>query len=165
MSQMVEMTQAEVRFCADLALNRWMMKFGSEDRPNYKEDSRKEPEIAANTRSIVSEFAVAKLWKLPHVLPFYENNEHYYRKNIPDVLPNLEIRTLRTFDAIPVWEKDRRSGLLIVGTHVHDRHYYSKVEVFGWRSAETCYEDKWYYEPEKSWRIPREDFNDSNPFS
>lgn len=159
----VELSKEEVRLCADMALNRWMMKWGSTDRPNYAgENKRKlEPEIAANTRAIVAEYAVAKHYKLPHVVPFYPNNEHYYRKEIPDVLNNIEVRTIRTMDAIPVWAKDKRPGLIIVGTFVTDKDYYSEVDVYGWMKSEDCYRDEWYYAPEDSWRVPKESFNSS----
>lgn len=155
----VNLSKEEVRMCADMALNRWMMKWGSEDRPNYTDKSKLEPEIAANVRSIVAEYAVAKLYKLPHVVPFYPNNEHYYRKNIPDVLNNVEVRTIRTKDAIPVWKKDQRSGLIVVGTYVVDKDYYSEVDVYGWIPVDDCFRSEWYYKPEDSYRVPKEAFS------
>jgi hypothetical protein len=44
----VPLTQAEVRVCTLLAVERWLTKFGSEDRPNYaagKRFGKLEPEI------------------------------------------------------------------------------------------------------------------------
>lgn len=157
----IHLSKEEVRLCADMALNRWMMKWGSTDRPNYAGENKAklEPEISANVRAIVAEYAVAKHYKLPHVVPFYPNNEHYFRKEIPDVLNNIEVRTIRTRDAIPVWAKDKRPGLIIVGTFVTDRDYYSEVDVFGWIKSEDCYKDEYYYAPEDSWRIPKEAFS------
>ena len=72
----VTLSKEEVRACADIALNRWMMKWGSIDRPNYAGENKKflEPEIAANVRTIVAEYAVAKLYKQPFVFPFYNIN-------------------------------------------------------------------------------------------
>ena len=160
-----KLTEKEVRFCADMALNRWLMKWGSEDNPTYKDDRYKEPELMNNIRSIISEFAVAELWQLPHVTPFYENKQHYFRKDIPDVLPNLEVRTFRTIDAIPVKEKDKRDGLIIVGTHIANRHYFEEVQVLGWIKAEDCFRDEWYRDQEKLWRVPLDALSDSNPFA
>lgn len=158
---LVSLTKEEVRLCADMALNRWMMKWGSTDRPNYDGENKKklEPEISANVRAIVAEYAVAKFYKLPHVVPFYPNNEHYFRKDIPDVLNNIEVRTVRTRDAIPVWKKDNRPHLMIVGTHVVDRDYYSEVDIYGWISAEECFKKEWYWAPEDSYRVPKEAFS------
>lgn len=157
----ISLSKEEVRLCADMALNRWMMKWGSTDRPNYAGENKAklEPEIAANVRAIVAEYAVAKHYRLPHVVPFYPNNEHYYRKDIPDVLNNIEVRTVRTRDAVPVWKKDQRSGLLIVGTHVLDKDYYSEVDLYGWIEVEQCFKQEWYWAPEESWRVPKEAFS------
>jgi hypothetical protein len=165
MSQKYKLTKEEVRWCADMALNRWLIKWGSEDNPTYRNDSYKEPELMNNIRSIVSEFAVAELWQLPHVSPFYENKQHYFRKDIPDVLPNLEVRTFRSIDAIPVKDKDKRDGLIIVGTHIANRHYFDEVEVFGWIKVEDCFRDEWWSKQEGLWRVPLNELNDSNPFA
>ena len=164
---LVSLTKEEVRMCADMALNRWMMKWGSVDRPNYAGENKNgmEPEIAANVRAIVAEYAVAKHYKLPHIVPFYPNNEHYYRKDIPDVLPNLEVRTIRTYDAIPLWEKDKKENLILIGTHVKDRDYYSEVDIYGWKYSNECFDSKFFREEEsklrgeKIWRIPKEEFS------
>lgn len=161
MSHIVTLTKEEVRACADAALNRWMMKFGSEDRPNYAGDNKRnlEPEIAANVRTIVAEYAVAKLYKKSFTFPFYPNSEHPFRKDIAEVGTNIEVKSIRTKDEIPVFPKDIREGWLLVGARVIDRDYYSEVEVFGWLKMEDCQRDEWKYAPEGSWRIPLDQFN------
>lgn len=163
MSQIVKLSKEEVRACADAALNRWMMKWGSIDRPNYAGDNKRflEPEIAANVRTIVAEYAVAKLYKQPYVFPFYPNEEHGYRKDFPDVCPNFEVKSVRTKDAIPVFPKDIREGVVLVGVRVIDRDYYSEVEVYGWIPVEECTKPEWHYKPENSWRVPLDAFNDT----
>ena len=165
----VKLSKEEVRACADIALNRWMMKFGSVDRPNYAGDNKRklEPEIAANVRTIVAEYAVAKLYKLPMTFPFYPNEEHPYRKDIADVGESIEVKTVRTRDAIPVFPKDIRAGWILVGAKVLDNDYYSEVEVYGWITMqEILKHDEWKYTPEGSWRVPLNAFNDSgkNPY-
>ena len=107
MSHIVNLSKEEVRACADIALNRWMIKFGSEDRPNYAGDNKRnlEPEIAANVRTIVAEYAVAKLYKKSFTFPFYTNEEHYFRKDIAEVGTNIEVKSIRTKDEIPVFPK------------------------------------------------------------
>lgn len=162
MSHIVKLSKEEVRACADIALNRWMIKFGSVDRPNYQDKSKLEPEIAANVRSIVAEYAVAKLYKKTMTFPFYTNEEHYFRKDYPDVNPNIEVKSIRTRDEIPVFPKDIHEGWVLVGARVLDRDYYSEVEVYGWlRMEDIPSHDEWKYAPEGSWRIPLDEFNDS----
>ena len=162
MSHIVNLSKEEVRACADVALNRWMMKFGSEDRPNYAGDNKRnlEPEIAANVRTIVAEYAVAKLYKKAFTFPFYPNEEHPFRKDIAEVGTNIEVKSIRTKDEIPVFPKDIRPGWLLVGARVLDRDYYSQVEIFGWLKMEDIPpHDEWLYVPEGSWRIPLDQFN------
>ena len=163
MSHIVKLSKEEVRACADIALNRWMMKFGSIDRPNYAGDnkSKLEPEISANVRSIVAEYAVAKLYKKSFNFPFYPNEEHVYRKDIADVGTNIEVKSIRTRDEIPVFPKDIREGWLLVGARVLDRDYYSEVEVYGYLPMSEVARDEWRYPPEGSWRIPLDAFNQS----
>ena len=59
----VELNKDEVRVCTMLAVERWLAKFGSVDQPNYaqgKADGKLEPEINANIRANICEWAVAK---------------------------------------------------------------------------------------------------------
>ena len=161
----VNLSKEEVRACADIALNRWMMKWGSIDRPNYDGDNKRflEPEIAANVRTIVAEYAVAKLYKMPLTFPFYPNEEHSYRQHIPDVGSFIEVKSIRTRDEIPLFPKDIKPGRLLAGARVLDRDYYSEVEVYGWIRMEDAQKEEWRYAPEGSWRIPLDQFNDSIP--
>ena len=164
MSHIVTLSKEEVRACADAALNRWMMKFGSVDRPNYAGDNKRnlEPEIAANVRTIVAEYAVAKLYKKSFTFPFYPNEEHGFRKDIAEVGTNIEVKSIRTKDEIPVFPKDIRRDWILVGARVLDRDYYSEVEVFGWMLMDEIPDhNEWKYAPEGSWRIPLDQFNQS----
>lgn len=161
----VKLSKEEVRACADIALNRWMMKWGSIDRPNYSGENKYklEPEIASNVRTIVAEYAVSKLYKLPMVFPFYPNEEHSFRQHYPDVLPCMEVKTVRTRNKIPVFPKDIREDSLIVGAKVLDGDYYSTVEVYGWLPADECVRPEWKDPDENSWRIPLDAFLTSTP--
>ena len=136
----IHLSKEEVRACADIALNRWMMKWGSIDRPNYANENKHklEPEIAANVRTIVAEYAVSKHYKLPMVFPFYPNEEHSFRMHNPDVLPCLEVKTVRTRKEIPIFPKDIRENSVLIGVKVLDGDYYSDVEIYGWLMASEC---------------------------
>lgn len=168
MSHLVELAKEEVRACADIALNRWMMKWGSTDRPNYAGDNKKnmEPEIAANVRSIVAEYAVAKLYRKAFTFPFYTNEEHHFRKDIADVGQNIEVKSIRTRDEIPVFPKDLRDDWILVGAFVTDRDYYSTVKVYGWMHMSDVPEKaEWSVERDyngkilrECWRVPEEAF-------
>lgn len=157
--------------CASVAINRWIMKWDSVDRPNYAGDNKSnmEPEIAANTRSIVAEYAVAKLYKKSFNFPFYPNEEHPFRKDIADVGSNIEVKSIRTRDAIPVFPKDIRDGWILVGARVLDRDYYREVEVYGWMAMEdVANKAEWSIERDgagkilrECWRVPQSAFDQS----
>jgi hypothetical protein len=152
----VQMTKDEIRVCTMLAVERWLMKFGSTDRPNYaegKKDGRLEPELLANVRTIVAEYAVAKATNKPYNLPWYPNELHPYRKDLPDVGGNMEVRTVRTNDGIPVWRKD--AGKAIVGCKVTDTEYFTEVEIYGWVMADTVIGNDYYIDSYiTGWRYP-----------
>jgi hypothetical protein len=133
----VQITKDELRICTQLATERWLMKFGSTDQPNYdagKKDGRLEHELLATVRTIVAEWAVAKATNKVYSLPWYPNELHPYRKHLPDVGGNIEVRTVRTQDAVALWKKD--AGKAIAACKVTDSEYFTTVEVYGWVMAD-----------------------------
>lgn len=161
----VTLSKEEVRACADIALNRWMMKWDSTDRPNYAgaNKAKLEPEVTANIRTIVTEYAVSKLYKTPLVFPFYDNSEHAWRSKFPDVMPNFEVKSIRTKDAVPLFKKDNKPGYLLVGTFVLNTTTFAEVDVFGWLPIEEGFKDEFWSPSEGFWRIPKDKFNDTIP--
>lgn len=153
----VKLSKDEVRVCTNLAVERWLTKFGSVDRPNYAEGKKAgklEPEINANIRANVAEWAVAKAYNLQWSVPWYPNELHPQRKDIPDVGHNLEIRTVRTQNSIPFWKKD--TGKTIVGVKVLDEEYYSEVQIYGFFVADNFMLDEYYKADISGWRVPVE---------
>lgn len=154
MGLIVQLSQAEVRVCSLLAIERWLTKFGSEDRPNYasgKKFGKLEPEINANIRANVAEWAVARQYNLAWNVPWYPNELHKQRKNIPDV-GNFEVRTVRTQPAIPFWKKD--AGRIVYGVKVLDEEYFSLVEIYGWFEASKFMDETYYDKDIDGWRVP-----------
>ena len=150
----VKLSQSEVRVCTTLGVERWLTKFGSEDRPNYaegKRNGRLEPELMANIRANVSEWAVAKQYNLSWNVPWYPNELHGRRKDIPDV-GNFEVRTVRTQNAIPFWQKD--AGRIVFGTKILDEEYFSEVEVYGWFEADKFMNNEFFDTTISGWRVP-----------
>jgi hypothetical protein len=150
----IKMSQEEVRICTLLAVERWLAKFGSTDRPNYaagKKYGKLEPEINANIRANVAEWAVAREYNLSWSVPWYPNELHNKRKNIPDV-GDFEVRTVRTQNAIPFWKKD--AGRTIFGVKVLDEEYYSMVEIYGSFEANDYMKDEFFDSSIDGWRVP-----------
>jgi hypothetical protein len=162
MSTIVMLSQEEVRVCTLLAVERWLAKFNSTDRPNYaagKAAGKLEPELNANIRANIAEWAVAKQFNLGWNVPWYPNELHKKRSKIPDVGVDIEVRTVRTQDAIPVWPKDKAK--VIVGAKVLDTEYYSLVEIYGYFNASDAYKDEWKDDSIQGWRIPVGEFTDA----
>lgn len=152
----VNLTKDEVRVCTSLAVERWLTKFSSQDKPNYAEGKKAgwlEPELLANVRANVSEWAVAKQYDLSWNVPWYPNELHTRRKNISDV-GQFEVRTIRTRAAVPFWEKD--AGRIIYGTKILDEDYYSTVEIYGWFEADKYMFDELFDPQINGWRVPIE---------
>ena len=76
-----------------------------------------------------------------------------------DVGQNIEVKSVRTRDEIPVFPKDLRPNWILVGARVLDRDYYSEVEVYGWMPMVEVQRDEWKYAPEGSWRVPLDAFH------
>ena len=154
MAVIVNLSQSEVRVCSLLAVERWLTKCRSEDRPNYaagKKSGRLEPEINANIRANCAEWAVAKHYNLSWNVPWYPNELHTNRKNIPDV-GDFEVRTIRTQGSFPFWQKD--VGRIIYGAKVLDEEYFSQVEIYGWFEADRFMSDTYYDQEINGWRVP-----------
>ena len=159
MTAIVKLSKEEVRVCTMLAVERWLTKFGSTDKPNYLkgiEEGKLEHELNANIRANVAEWAAAKHYNISWNVPWYPNELHTQRASIPDAGTNVEVRTVRTQQGIPVWAKD--NSKTIVGTKVLDTKHFSKVEVFGYYLAENAYKDEWKDDYIGGWRIPIGEF-------
>ena len=157
----VALSQEEVRVCTMLGTERWLTKFGSVDRPNYaqgKADGKLEHELLSNIRANVCEWAVARQYSVSWNVPWYPNKYHTQRKEIADVHTNFEVRSIRTQDSIPFWEKDKNN--IVFGAKVIDTEYYSEVEVYGYIVAQDYMQDKWYDSYINGWRVPVTEFKE-----
>ena len=151
----VKLSQEEVRVCTMLATERWLTKFGSEDKPNYakgKAEGKLEHELLANIRANVCEWAVAKQYNVSWNVPWYPNHLHPKRKALADLSKNIEVRSIRTQDSIPFWNKDKDN--YIFGAKVLDTEYYTQVEVYGHIKASDFMLDEYYDNYISGWRVP-----------
>ena len=151
----VDLTKDEVTFCTQAAVGRWLMKYGSQDRPNYaqgKAEGRLEHNLVADIRTLVAEWAVAKHFNLVWSFPIYPNELHPYRSKFPDVGTDGEVRTIRTQQGIPFWSKD--AGKTIYGARVLDADYFSRVELFKPFAADKNFYDHYKDDSINGWRVP-----------
>lgn len=157
----VSLDKDEVRIATTLAVERWLAKFGSTDKPNYakgKIDGKLEHELLSNIRANVCEWAVAKQYNQSWNVPWYPNSLHPQRKLLADVGANYEVRSIRTQTSIPFWKKDINN--YIFGAKVLDIEYYSEVEVYGHITPTDYMTDEWYDSYIEGWRVPVEQFKE-----
>lgn len=164
----VRIPQRELEVCYDLGKHRWLEKRGSTNRPNYQaglESGRLEHELLANIRTVVAEIAVAYITDLKWSVPIYSNRFHKERGKFADVGENTEVRTVRTKDHVPIWEKD--AGKVIVACKVIDEEYFSEVEVYGCAQADVAMQHAEYFDPDpkmNGWRYPLTALSTIEPF-
>jgi hypothetical protein len=154
---LITLTREEVRVCSQIALERWLTKQTSKDRPNYasgKEAGKLEHDLLAGIRANVSEYAVAKHLNVAWSFPWYPNEDHPKRKDLPDVGTRTEVRTVRTRNEIPVWSKDVEKQAVIVGTKILDPDYFTKVEIYGLIAASAATRNDWWSPEINGWRVP-----------
>ena len=157
----IKLSKDEVRICTMLATERWLAKFGSTDKPNYaqgKADGKLEHELLSNVRANICEWAVAKQYNQSWNVPWYPNELHPQRKSLPDVGGNYEVRSVRTQNSIPFWDKDKDN--YIFGAKVLETDYYSKVEVYGYVEPTKYMTDEWYDSYISGWRVPVTEFKE-----
>ena len=153
----VTLGKEEIRTITLLATQRWLEKIDSTDRPNYatgKASGALEHELLATIRANAVEWAVAKHYDLPWNVPVYPNDLHPRRKDLPDVGTNLEIRSLRTRNEVPVWKKDVNKNAIIVAGRVLDTDYFTRVEILGYIKAVDAQNEAWWQTEHGCWRVP-----------
>jgi len=152
----VTMTKEEVDVLSMNALKRWLVKWGSEDRPNYalgKKDGVLEHEVLASIRTIMSEWAVAKQYGFTMNFPWYPNGLHAQRGRLPDVGGNIEVRSVITQDWISVWGKDE--GKYIFGVRCLDNEFFTKFEILGLiHFDEVVKHPEWWIQHHTAWGVP-----------
>ncbi len=100
---------------------------------------------------------MGKLFQLSWNVPYYPNEEHWCRKDLPDIGTNTEVRSVRTNNAIPFWEKDLEK--ILVATKCLDLEKFSQVFVFGYALPGVYQSDEYFDESIAGWRIPLDDFH------
>lgn len=154
----LNMLKDEIDEAIRVGTTRYRRKVDSVDKPNYakgKEDGSLEHDLNAAIRSALAECAVAlvteQVWGASYT---YSNRFHEHRWHLADVGQKTEVRTIRTSNAIPIWEKDK--GKTIVGCEVIDPERFTKVKIFGYVIAEDAMQPQ-YFDPDprmNGWRYP-----------
>lgn len=155
----INLSSKEVRMCTLPAIERWMEKKNSIDKPNYaqgKLNGSLQHELLANISANVCEWAVAKHYNLSWNYPLYPNEIHKDRAALPDVGIDGEVRSIRTKSDIPFWSKDINKT--IYGAKVLDSEYFSEIEIYGFINPKDFMTKEYRDETINGWRVPTSKF-------
>lgn len=163
----VTLSKDEVRRCSQLALERWLEKLDSKDKPSYATGSQQgylEHDLLADMRANFAEWAVAKYYGLSWNGGFtYPNSEHNTRKEIADVGANIEVRNRRKGDGTPVWDYDLVKGQILVACEVPDIKKPTEVTILGWLPMDECGNPNWKFIDQYNkvrYYVPSSELND-----
>lgn len=160
----VTLTEAEIRRCTYLAVERWLQKMDSEDKESYaigRKNKYLEHDLVNSVRANISEWAVARHYALSWNGGFtYPNSEHGRRRYLPDVGVNLEVRTRRTGGEFAFWEYEVNKEGYAVFTEVVDDENFKEVRIVGWLPIEDCGKPEYFDKGNKRFYVPTEALND-----
>jgi hypothetical protein len=101
---------------------------------------------------MIAECAVSIATERTWNMPVYSNRFHEHRGRFPDVGTNIEVRTIRTINSVPIWEKD--AGKVIFGCEILDPDYFSRVKIYGYIEAEKAMTPEFLDPTIDGWRYP-----------
>lgn len=160
----VVLTEAEIRRCTYLAVERWLQKRDSKDKESYaigRKNKYLEHDLLNDVRANVSEWAVAKHYALGWNGGFtYPNSEHGRRRYLPDVGTNVEVRTRRTGGEFAFWDYEVNKEGYAVFTEVVDDNTFEEIRIVGWLPIEDCGKPEYFDNGNKRFYVPTEALND-----
>lgn len=109
------------------------------DKPDaaYYDKSRMEDNLRASVAAAACELAVAKATCCYWTASVWDSSQHYKFKNLPDVLPNLEVRRVRSPSSpLVIRDKERRLDRVTVLAYTDIDDWCREVDVIGWITAQ-----------------------------
>jgi hypothetical protein len=122
----------EYERCFAVGAGRFTANWGVPDAPHYERTAMEE-DRNAQVAAAICELAVAKYVNQYWHAGVWHRTDHGKYKSIADVGSNIEVRRVRTRDAVAVRKKD--SGKVVWGAKVADPEYRT-VELLGYVSAD-----------------------------
>lgn len=109
------------------------------DAPHY-DANRMEDNLRASIAAAACEAAVAKATCCYWTMSVWDSGQHYKYRELPDVLPNIEVRRVReNGNPLVVRKRETSSGRIIVSAYAHGP-WFRRVDVTGWMSAKDAWE-------------------------
>jgi hypothetical protein len=125
----------EYEYASHIGIRRFTANWDKEDAQHYQDDERKEDDRTAQVASAIGELAVAKLVNQFWHATIWSAQKHNEFKKLPDVGRNIEVRRVRTQDAVCIRKKDTGRGLIVFAVRPIEKEF-TEVEVFGFIDAD-----------------------------
>ena len=157
-SMIIRVPRREFEAIVDVAKHRWLEKQGSTNRPNYQvgqDNGSLQHELIATIGNMIAEMVVAYAIDENWNFPVHSNRFIKERGKFGDVGHNVEVRTVRTRNEVPIWPKD--AGKIVYACKIVDEAYFSEVEVYGFVSADEAMSHPEYFDSSPNmngWRYP-----------
>lgn len=132
MNPIITILPWEYERCFAVGIGRFTANWGTPDAPYY-DRSRMEEDRNAQAAAAVCELAVAKYTNQYWHGGVWHRSEHVNYRSLPDVGENIEVRRVRTGNAVKVRRKD--AGKVVWAARVADDEYRS-VELLGFIEAD-----------------------------
>jgi len=125
----------EYEYACHIGIRRFTANWYKPDAEYYQVDERKEDDRTAQVAAAIGELAVAKLLNQYWHATIWSADKHKEYNKLPDVGKNIEVRRVRTQDAVCIREKDTGRNFIVFAVRPIEKEF-REVEVFGWVKAD-----------------------------
>lgn len=129
----------EYEYASHIGIRRFTANWNKKDAKHYENKKRQEDNRTAQVASAIGELAVAKALNQYWHATIWAGQDHQEHKLLPDVGKNIEVRRVRTQDAVCIRKSDINRGLIVVAVRPIEKEF-REVEIFGYIWADKGYE-------------------------
>jgi hypothetical protein len=128
----------EYEYASHIGIRRYTANWNKKDAPHYSNKSKQEDNRTAQVASAIGELAVAKAVNQYWPATIWTGEQHDNYKQLPDVGSNIEVRRVRTQDAVCIRKGDTGRNLIVFAVRPIEKEF-REVEVFGFIHADEGY--------------------------
>lgn len=123
----------EYEYASHIGIRRFTANWNKQDAKHYENKKRQEDNRTAQVASAIGELAVAKALNQYWHATIWAGQDHQEYKLLPDVGKNIEVRRVRTQDAVCIRKKDTDRGLIVVAVKPIEKEFVrlKSLDIFG----------------------------------
>jgi hypothetical protein len=128
----------EYEYASHIGIRRYTANWGKKDAKHYSNKKKQEDNRTAQVASAIGELAVAKAVNQYWPATIWTGEQHDNYKQLPDVGSNIEVRRVRTQNAVCIRKGDTGRNLIVFAVRPIEKEF-REVEVFGFIHADEGY--------------------------